>query len=146
VTEGGAGGVPRGAGGEKGKLTALSQNLVRDRVAGPEGVVAEGGAGGVPRGGGGEGGKLTALSQNLVQDLFRQYDREQTGTLTREHVEALFLEVLTKLGGPDGGGGGNLQKVVSALVASQHGPTVTIRFAKSTLSLSCLSIVKVLGP
>ena len=135
VTEGGAGGVPRGAGGEKGKLTALSQNLVRDRVAGPEGVVAEGGAGGVPRGGGGEGGKLTALSQNLVQDLFRQYDREQTGTLTREHVEALFLEVLTKLGGPDGGGGGNLQKVVSALVASQHGPTVTIRFAKSTLSL-----------
>jgi hypothetical protein len=140
VTEGGAGGVPRGGGGEGvegGKLAALSKNLVRDWGAGPEGVVAEGGAGGVPRGGGGEGGKLTALSQNLVQDLFRQYDREQTGTLTREHVEALFLEVLTKLGGPHGGGGGNLQQVVSALVASQHGPTVTIRFAKVLSLVPC---------
>ena len=132
VAEGDAGGVPRGGGGEGGagsKLTA-SQNLVRDRVAGPEGVVAEGGEGGVPRGGGGEGGKMTALPQNLVQDLFRQYDREQTGTLTREHVQALFLEVLAKMGGPHGGAGGNLQQVVSALVVSQHGPTVTIRFAK----------------
>jgi hypothetical protein len=73
---------------------------------------------------------MTALPQNLVQDLFRQYDREQTGTLTREHVQALFLEVLAKMGGPHGGAGGNLQQVVSALVVSQHGPTVTIRFAK----------------
>ena len=46
-------------------------------------------------GGGGDegGGKWAALPQNLVQDLFRYYDREQQGWISREHVVKLFLEV-----------------------------------------------------
>ena len=66
-------------------------------------------------------------------------------TYAHTHTYGLLLQVLAKLGGPHGSGGGNLQQVITALVYSQHGPLVGIKELARSLQVLPVSCAFLLG-